>query len=173
MAEKIDPEDHVFLFEDYAAITRDAVPRTYVLGNVTRVLHKSTDFKEPVLFNEPRAKDIKVYMQTYSSSGLDPLEFKMDTNITCFSLGDILSHVNLSYDSNHDVYHLDSAEQEVLEAGLQTILAPKRRKQTRQAKTTQMSEDSGRRTLVLPPAPSTSGTRRSSRTRTVVLHECS
>ncbi len=97
----------------------------------------------------------------------------MDTNIMCFSLGDILSHVNLGYDSIHDVYHLDSAEQEVLQAGLQTILVSKWREQTCQAKTTQMSEESSRRTLVLPPAPATSGTGRSSRTRTVILHECS
>ncbi len=58
MAEKIDAQDHVSLFEDYAAIARDAVPRTYVVGNVTRVLHKSTDFKEPALFNESLYADL-------------------------------------------------------------------------------------------------------------------
>ena len=174
---------HVVLFEDYAVIDRPS--RTYALGHVTRIVCKSKDFKNPVAFNDTRSQDINVYMKMYTRD--TDTQYKMSAKISCYGFGDIMCHVNLSCDPTYKtcILHLENKKKHDLKTESERILAPKRKRTkttaTSSATSTQVTDDSGRHTVIMPAAQcaqvvsssmnSDNPISRSSRTRTVIIHE--
>ena len=95
-----------------------------------------------------------------------------------------MCHVNLSCDPTDKtcILHLESEEQRDLKTESERILAPNRKRRkataTSSATSTQVADDSGRHTVIMAAAQVVSSSmnsdnpiHRSSRTRTVIIHE--
>ena len=146
-----DVHTHVVLFEEYAVIDRPS--RTYTLGHVTRIVCKSKDFKNPVAFSDTRSQDINVYMKMYTRD--TDTQNKMSAKISCYGFGDIMCHVNLSCDPTDKtcILHIESEEKCDLKTESERILEPKRKATaTSSATSTQVADDSGRYTVIMPAA---------------------
>ena len=117
---------------------------------------KSKDFKDPVAFNDTRSQDINVYMKLYTRD--TDTQYKMSAKISCYGFGDIMCHVNLSCDPTDKtcILHLESEEQCDLKTESERILAPTRKRRkataTSSATSTQVADDSGRHTVIMPAA---------------------
>ena len=162
---------HVMLFDDYTVVRRTS--KSFGLGQVTRIVHKTQDFKRPVSFTDDRSKDIKVYMQMYTeqTSG----QYVLTPHIECYTLHDTLSHVNLTFNVTDNVYSLDEEEKKAIDIEINKIFTSKTIKS--KSSKNQTTADSGRRTVVVSaeqPGPSGANeTRKSKRKRTVIFHEYS
>ena len=167
-----DPHKEVELFADYAVLDRNK--KTFNVGELVRMKHKSQDWKDPVKYSDERGKDVKCYFKMYTQVELG--KYKSTSELKCVEFTKIMAQVHLTY--IHDFLLLDSAELSETMGAVNKLCQPKQVvwKPTppvnQQADVRQFCDDDGRRTVELVPPPSSSdGPRRSSRKRKLVYFE--
>lgn len=167
------------LFEDYAFLDRQK--KTFLVGQVFRMTYKGKEFRRPVPLTDARSPQIVVHVLLYKLNNVaNPCSFSKSINTKIIKHSDIISAVYLTLEdsSEHFIMNRDAfikiqiAVEQLCPQRQQSLIEGLGSLQRRP----QNSADDGRRTVVVEPlaTPGTSsGSRRSTRKRTVVVHEFS
>ena len=167
------PSDFINLFDDYCIVEDQKNNSHYMLGQVSRVIHKGKDFCKPVAYTDPRAKDMMFFVLPYMQIGeTDTGEVLYNKQIETMSvkLKQILIHVNLSVHSTKGCLCLSAQDNKQLQIAVRKLQSPSSNRKNR--KRMEASTDDGRRVTVVDAVPNETPSRRSTRTRFVFQHEC-
>ena len=145
--------------------------RTFFFGQVCRMIHKGKDFRKPVAFDDPRAKDIRVSLNRYKQVG--DMSFTKDTEACNVSFSDIMCAVNLSVNVSNGNYKIDEktlTELKEIVSRICPTTTVTRRPIEHGHHRNQDEDDDGRRRSVVEPSTSADGQRRSQRTRVQIQY---
>lgn len=177
-----DTRNAVCLFEDFAFLDRQR--KSFVLGQVIRMVCRGKEYRRPVTFGDPMSKDIIVHVMLYKPCGeVQTCLYSKTLETKTIKHSDIISAINLSVEDTTDYFLMENDDLLRLQNAVSELCPAKPcRQHVKTGNTINLSQrsqnvaDDGRRTLLIEPeaTPGTStGSRRSNRKRTLIVHECS
>lgn len=161
------------MFEDYGYIAEDKV----WYGRISRIRKKGrsrgmVEYKMPVSFTDKNLSEINVLFDVYEKVGEDNVSFKRSSHLIVeVQASKIISHVNMQYDVESELFHIDAEEIEAIENefDLRHTRRRNRNNDSHRDRTKNVEQSGTVRTVVLP-VSSSGDSRRSQRARTVISH---
>lgn len=136
------------------------------------MVHKGKDFRRPLAYNDPRVSDIKLHVIPYKQLEDNPTLFTKGSASLEIKFKDIITHVNLTIDVESAKFGCDHEAIMALQSTVDKLCQPPNPIVPRPRRE-QHAEDDGRRVVLSEPAVAHDpSTRRSSRVRKVITHEC-
>ncbi|XP_072023023.1 uncharacterized protein [Amphiura filiformis] len=160
--------DLVSLFSDYAILKK--AQKTFVIGQVIRMVHKGKDFRRPVSYEDSRANNIQVTVNVYTmlSNGV----YKKEISDTLIKFNDIIAHVNLEVNVHTGEYQLHCHTLEEINKAVQRLCPTRTAATSAPTVEKQLGSDDGRRLVPVEPVVADDGIRRSRRRRNMIISEC-
>ena len=153
----------------------DRKNKIYIVGQVTRMIHKKKDFKRPVNFDDSRRDDIEVHVIPYTINKHNHTHhyFVKGMAHVVVRFTDIMTHVNLSITDDEKMLTIPNTEVDLLQQEVNKLCKRNMTKKSSHVKKDQNVDDDGRRTLTINPEAciNEDSTRRSKRKRTLIVHE--
>ena len=174
----------VALFDDYAVVDRHS--QSFFIGSLSRMVHAGShgrqEYKRPVAYDDPKRESITCYFQVYQNvqENVHDGIYKIgDSELRQLPFTDILTQVDLTV-SEDGTFCVPDEELAEIRSGVARVFEsqPRRRRATASASRTEgellppLTLDEGIvRLQVQPEQQSDGGPRRSTRVRTVLLHD--